>query len=574
MASSKRKQDEKHLKMLREMAALSSNKQCLDCHQRGPTYVNMTIGSFVCTSCSGILRGLNPPHRVKSISMASFTPEEMEYLKCHGNEFCRKVYLGLYDARSGSEPDSRDEQKVKDFMIQKYEKKRYYVAPTEMMKTEAKEVNEAAVNKQPTTRPLKTLLGEKPISLCVGQGEQSPKQTLKSQAAAGPGHVVLGQQTQQDNLFQSTGQQSQSSGSATMDLLGDLGGDMFSSIASASSQTPKDGFADFASFNQLGTHQTVLQQPAFKGFQTSNNPLVPVYDIQASCAPIQNGSPSQQSGSDKYSALSDLFVSPSSTVASLPTVTTVNWGGSSSSEINWVRSGSSGGNNIHWNDSDIGKNSTYMPLSSNQEAGWLSKTSTSSASNVFSNENQIPLVGSMSSVSHGIQTVSSNPFGIQGFGHGNQHVNTTQKTGFAHSLGFTLPVTTDNVLGQQRVGFGQQVQSGLFTPASGSGRQNSSFVSGHQQGLGQFTVQNTEFPAPVGFGEQTFFSANGKTMTSQVELEKKNYSGGYAVQQGFSTEQQRGFLHGWPQSEASTNPFMSSAIQQMAPKSTSTNPFL
>ena len=31
-------------------------------------------------------RGLNPPHRVKSISMASFSPEEMDFLKSHGNE--------------------------------------------------------------------------------------------------------------------------------------------------------------------------------------------------------------------------------------------------------------------------------------------------------------------------------------------------------------------------------------------------------------------------------------------------------------------------------------------------------
>lgn len=31
-------------------------------------------------------RGLTPPHRVKSISMASFTPEEIEFLKSRGNE--------------------------------------------------------------------------------------------------------------------------------------------------------------------------------------------------------------------------------------------------------------------------------------------------------------------------------------------------------------------------------------------------------------------------------------------------------------------------------------------------------
>lgn len=55
MASMKRKQDEKHLKILRELVSQSGNKECFDCRQRGPTYVNMTIGSFVCTSCSGML---------------------------------------------------------------------------------------------------------------------------------------------------------------------------------------------------------------------------------------------------------------------------------------------------------------------------------------------------------------------------------------------------------------------------------------------------------------------------------------------------------------------------------------
>ena len=55
MANSKKKQEEEHLKLLREMVALPHNKQCFDCHQRGPTYLNMTIGSFICTSCSGLL---------------------------------------------------------------------------------------------------------------------------------------------------------------------------------------------------------------------------------------------------------------------------------------------------------------------------------------------------------------------------------------------------------------------------------------------------------------------------------------------------------------------------------------
>lgn len=53
--SSKKKQEEKNLKTLREFLALPGNKHCFDCNQRGPTYVNTTIGTFVCISCSGKL---------------------------------------------------------------------------------------------------------------------------------------------------------------------------------------------------------------------------------------------------------------------------------------------------------------------------------------------------------------------------------------------------------------------------------------------------------------------------------------------------------------------------------------
>ena len=55
MATAKRKLDDKHLKMLRELVSLPHNKHCFDCNQRGPTYINMTIGSYVCTQCSGLL---------------------------------------------------------------------------------------------------------------------------------------------------------------------------------------------------------------------------------------------------------------------------------------------------------------------------------------------------------------------------------------------------------------------------------------------------------------------------------------------------------------------------------------
>ncbi|XP_013419704.1 arf-GAP domain and FG repeat-containing protein 1 isoform X4 [Lingula anatina] len=266
MATNKRKQDEKHLKMLREMVSLPHNKQCFDCGQRGPTYVNMTIGSYVCTSCSGILRGLNPPYRVKSISMTSFTPEEMDFLQCHGNEFCRKVYLGLYDARSTPEFNHKDEQKIKDFMVQKYEKKRWYVAPTESMKEEAKQLN--TVSRDDGTKPLRTLVGSNAPKLVIQpnksqQGSQpqriaapgaiptpfaaAQQQQQQQQPQQQPSAAQPPPQQQQQQQVQSPPQQPQQPKSSAMDLLGDLGGDPFA--APAAPQAPSGGgFADFGAF--------------------------------------------------------------------------------------------------------------------------------------------------------------------------------------------------------------------------------------------------------------------------------------------------------------------------------------
>ncbi len=51
----RKKQDDKNLKILREIVLMGGNRQCFDCMQRGPTYVNMTIGSFVCAACGGSL---------------------------------------------------------------------------------------------------------------------------------------------------------------------------------------------------------------------------------------------------------------------------------------------------------------------------------------------------------------------------------------------------------------------------------------------------------------------------------------------------------------------------------------
>ncbi|XP_028320024.1 arf-GAP domain and FG repeat-containing protein 1a isoform X8 [Gouania willdenowi] len=264
-ASAKRKQEEKHLKMLREMTSLAHNRKCFDCDQRGPTYANMTMGSFVCTSCSGILRGLNPPHRVKSISMTTFTQQEIEFLQKHGNEVCKQIWLGLYDERNTSLPDFREPQKVKEFLQEKYEKKRWYIPPEQArvaasVHASVSGSSNSSTSSTPEVRPLKTLLGESVPSLQLSKNTPPNQSPVVSR---GPTH----QQLFHDKKF---------------DLLSDLGGDIFAGPTNVNSAA-SSGFANFAHFNSHA-----------RGIPTGLNSGLP---------PKQ---PTVQTGGDRYAALAEL----------------------------------------------------------------------------------------------------------------------------------------------------------------------------------------------------------------------------------------------------------------------------
>ncbi|XP_060157742.1 arf-GAP domain and FG repeat-containing protein 1 isoform X6 [Globicephala melas] len=249
-ASAKRKQEEKHLKMLRDMTGLPHNRKCFDCDQRGPTYVNMTVGSFVCTSCSGSLRGLNPPHRVKSISMTTFTQQEIEFLQKHGNEVCKQIWLGLFDDRSSAIPDFRDPQKVKEFLQEKYEKKRWYVPPEQAKVVASVHASisgssASSTSSTPEVKPLKSLLGDSAPALHLNKGtpSQSP--------------VVGRSQGQQQEKKQ-------------FDLLSDLGSDIFAAPAPQSTATAN--FANFAHFNSHAAFRMLSSSCSFGEF-TSAFPL-------------------------------------------------------------------------------------------------------------------------------------------------------------------------------------------------------------------------------------------------------------------------------------------------------------
>ncbi|XP_041751533.2 arf-GAP domain and FG repeat-containing protein 1b isoform X4 [Coregonus clupeaformis] len=295
--SAKRKQEETHLKMLREMTSQPPNRKCFDCDQRGPTYANMTVGSFVCTTCSGILRGLNPPHRVKSISMTTFTLQEIEFLQKHTNEVCKYIWLGLYDDRTLVVPDFREQQKVKEFLQEKYEKKRWYVPPDQARTVALSQASKSGSSASSTAstsevQPLKTLQLNK-----TPPAHQSPM-VVRSLA-----HPVV-----QEKKF---------------DLLSDLGGDIFA--APPSQAASNANFANFANFpSQSGRGVPV---PSVAGAVPAQSQLGPsAEDRYAALAELDNElSSSAPTGSSVQGESRNMFgavlgTSPAQTQPVLPSM--------------------------------------------------------------------------------------------------------------------------------------------------------------------------------------------------------------------------------------------------------------
>lgn len=191
--TSKNDSSDKQALALRDLQArFAENKKCFECNQRGPTYVDTTIGSFVCSKCSGVLRGITPPHRIKSISMSSFSPEEIEQIRTRGNAYNAKVWLGLYDAKSRQASDLKDDDSIRELIVQKYEKKRFYIDPSNIKHTEEPELelprSQAAVHSSPPSKLSSGLIGS---TLQLHQQNKGQPGVIKSAATPHPVPAVV-----------------------------------------------------------------------------------------------------------------------------------------------------------------------------------------------------------------------------------------------------------------------------------------------------------------------------------------------------------------------------------------------
>lgn len=113
------------------LLALPENAICSDCTSRGPCWVSLDFGVFICFNCSGKLISLGEHRalgmhitRVRSCKIDNWTQEELDLMQSIGNERANLYWEGDKSKGGFSKPSSSaSAQQRKAFLKEKYIKK-------------------------------------------------------------------------------------------------------------------------------------------------------------------------------------------------------------------------------------------------------------------------------------------------------------------------------------------------------------------------------------------------------------------------------------------------------------------
>ncbi|KNA25353.1 hypothetical protein SOVF_007370 isoform A [Spinacia oleracea] len=121
----KSKEEGKIEKIIRGLLKLPENRRCINCNSLGPQYVCTNFWTYVCTNCCGVHREFT--HRVKSVSMAKFSMEEVSALQAGGNEKARQIYFKTWNPHRDVFPENSNIHKIRDFIKHVYVDRKFTV---------------------------------------------------------------------------------------------------------------------------------------------------------------------------------------------------------------------------------------------------------------------------------------------------------------------------------------------------------------------------------------------------------------------------------------------------------------
>jgi hypothetical protein len=108
-------------KEVRNLMRIACNKRCADCGEHCAVNVDITHCTFLCNQCAGIHREFGD--RIKSVSIAQFTKDEVAKLKATTNDQFNEVWMAKGRARIDGQAD---DQKRRAFLVRKYQNREWY----------------------------------------------------------------------------------------------------------------------------------------------------------------------------------------------------------------------------------------------------------------------------------------------------------------------------------------------------------------------------------------------------------------------------------------------------------------
>uniref|UniRef100_A0A915LII6 Arf-GAP domain-containing protein n=1 Tax=Meloidogyne javanica TaxID=6303 RepID=A0A915LII6_MELJA len=92
-ADAKKIETERLQGFLQELLREEENKYCADCEQKQPRWASWNLGVFLCIRCAGLHRNLGVHiSKVKSVTLDSWTSEQVQSMRVMGNAKARAVY--------------------------------------------------------------------------------------------------------------------------------------------------------------------------------------------------------------------------------------------------------------------------------------------------------------------------------------------------------------------------------------------------------------------------------------------------------------------------------------------------
>lgn len=109
--------------ILQELLKEEENKYCADCEAKQPRWASWNIGVFLCIRCAGLHRNLGVHvSKVKSMTLDTWTPEQVQSMRVMGNAKARAVYECELPSMFRR---PQTDQALEQFIRAKYEAKRY-----------------------------------------------------------------------------------------------------------------------------------------------------------------------------------------------------------------------------------------------------------------------------------------------------------------------------------------------------------------------------------------------------------------------------------------------------------------